>query len=488
MSDHRSDLLNIWGQTRRKEIKYIGYVLNHWSVDKDMAYDVIIIGAGPAGLFASYEVSAKDVKVLIVEKGKDLDERTPKDVMSGVGGAGTFSDGTVNLRPDVGGNLCDYTKIDQDAWELVNYVSDILSSHGMPEPKKNDAHKEEELKRRAASVGGRFFPIVQSHIGSDKAPELIRSFKKELLERNVEFSVGTEVSSLLMENGECKGVVISDGKEIRSKKTLLAPGRVGMEWVQKLTEDHVLKADFAPIDIGVRVEVPCIIMDPITEVNRDPKFHLYTPTYNDFIRTFCCNQRGSVIKESYNGFIGVNGHSKKLTETENTNFAFLIRTHLTKPQEDTTKYGRSIAQLATTIGGGKPIVQRMGDLLDGRRSTESRLERNPVQGTLTDVTPGDISMALPHRSVVDIIEGLQMLDKIIPGVNSTSTLLYAPEIKFYAKRLKIDENLQTSIPNLYAAGDGAGLSHDIMNAAATGIIAGRSMRDALGVLRFGLGK
>ncbi|MFO8109626.1 MAG: NAD(P)/FAD-dependent oxidoreductase [Thermoplasmata archaeon] len=440
-----------------------------------MKYEVVIVGSGPAGMFAAYELSLCNIGVLVVEKGKDIDDRKESDIMSGVGGAGAFSDGTVNLRPDVGGNLIDYTDNEEEAWDLVDQVSQILSKHGMPPPRTDDSDKEEKLKKRAASVGARFYPIPQAHIGSDRAPTLIKKLKKTLESRGVDFMVETGVNDIVINEDTCAGVKLTGDRTIQADKTIIAPGRVGTDWVQSFVARNKLMAEFAPIDIGVRVEVPSIIMDDVIEVNRDPKFHLYTKSYDDFIRTFCTNHRGYVVKESYDGFIGVNGHSRRDIESENTNFAFLVRTHLTEPLEDTTRYGLAIAQLASTIGGGDPIVQRMGDLRSGRRSTQQRLDRNPVQGTLKDVTPGDISMSLPHRTVVDIIEGLNKLDKIIPGVNSNNTLLYAPEIKFYAKRLKVDSKLQTSITNLHAAGDGAGLSHDIVNAAATGILAARGI-------------
>ena len=437
--------------------------------------DVLVVGAGPAGLFAARELGLKGFDVLIVEKGKDVQDRDPRDIMQGVGGAGTFSDGTVNLRPDIGGDLIEFTKDSEQAWQLVDYVAKVLLGHGMPKPQTTDNIKERELERLAASVGVRFSPIAQSHIGSDRAPALILSFKEEVISLGVEFMVETEVHDFLVENGECLGVVTSDGKHLVSQRTLLASGRVGMPWVQRLTKQKRLQSSFAPIDIGVRVEVPAIIMDGVTDINRDPKFHMLSPTYDDHVRTFCTNHRGFVVKEDYEDFIGVNGHSRKDVLTENTNFAFLVKNRLTQPQEDTTEYGRAIAQLATTIGGGKPIVQRMGDINKGRRSTESRLARNTVRPTLSQFTPGDISMALPHRIVVDVIEGLEMLSKIIPGVNLPTTLLYAPEIKYYAKRLHVNSNLETNVKHLYAAGDGAGISHDIVNAAATGVIAARGI-------------
>jgi len=456
--------------------------------------DAIIVGAGPAGMFAALELSRTGKDILVIDQGRDITDRScpmkmresclhcePCQIMCGIGGAGAYSDGLLNLHPGIGGDLSKLTGSQLEAWKLVEEVDSAFLRYGAPaETQEPTPEEAQRLRHRAAAAGARFIAIRQRHMGSDQTPKIIAAFKCDLERRGVKFMLGACVKDLIIMDGRCRGVRLADGTALHADKTLLALGRVGAHWIGELIDRYGIKARYGPLDVGVRVEVPAIIMDPVTNINRDPKFHIVTHRYDDFVRTFCTNPGGLVVKEDYQDFVATNGHSMTDKRSDNTNFAFLVRLELTRPVENTTAYGMSIAKLVTTIGGRKPVIQRLGDLHRGRRSTEERIERNPVRNTLKDVTPGDISMALPHRIVMDVIEGLEILNKIIPGVNADSTLLYAPEIKFYAREVNVGQGLQTSIPDLYAAGDGAGLSRGIVTAAATGILAARGMASQQG--------
>jgi hypothetical protein len=336
-----------------------------------------------------------------------------------------------------------------------------------------------ELERRAAESGVRFLPLRQAHIGSDHLTRLIERFGEDLRQMGVTFRLRTTVTDISSSGGRIKGLVLEDGEFVEADFILLAPGRVGSEWMRGVAQDHGISVTYNPIDVGVRVEVPAIVMEEVVEVSYDPKFYIRTPTYDDRVRTFCVSPLGFVVKEVYEaeGVVGVNGHALKGRLSNNTNFALLTSINLTKPIESTTAYGISIARLATTIGGGKPILQSLGDMRRHRRSTWGRLQKSPgdVAPTLTDVTPGDIAMALPHRIVTDLIEGLEMLAEVIPGLDADRTLLYALELKRYATRPHTDAKLQTEIHGLYVAGDGAGIARGIGGAAATGTIAARGM-------------
>jgi uncharacterized protein len=458
--------------------------------DLPMKCDVLIIGAGPTGLFAANELAGK-LDVIVVDKGRALNERKcvallngrckkclPCNITGGLGGAGGLSDGKLNLRPDIGGNLEEFVN-SEEAWSIINEIDQLFLKHGASE--EIYAPNEDEISpllREAAASGIKFIPIVQRHMGSDKTPPIITSIKEELEDKGVLFMLETEVLDIIAE-GKVKGAKLKNNKEgifiVNCDYLLAAPGRIGAKWLSDQTEKLKIPVKHNPVDVGVRVELPQIVMEEVTAINWDPKFHIITQTYDDFVRTFCVCNKGFVVEEVYDEFMGVNGHSMRDKLSENTNFAFLVRVELTEPIENTSDYAFSIATITNTLGGGKPILQRLGDLRKGRRSTWRRIERSNVVPTFNCVTPGDIAMALPHRVVVDIIEGLEALNKVLPGVASDSTLLYAPEIKLYAMRLEMDKKMKTRIDGLYAAGDGAGVSRGIVGAAATGIIAARDI-------------
>lgn len=441
-------------------------------------YDVLIVGAGPAGLFAAYEISKKsNLSFLVIDKGKAPLERqrTKEDIMCGVGGAGCMSDGKLNIDPYIGGDLKELFDDEKLAYDIIDYVDNIFVEFGAPAEIKLDLEKTQQLQQRASQAGIKYIPIRQKHIGSDKLPHLINLMKLEI-EKKGKFLLNTQVKDIITKDSQIKGIILENDEQIKANHVILAPGRSGNEWFNQILEKHNLGIQFNPIDIGVRVETNYEVFKDLTDINYDPKIHIYTKKYRDFVRTFCTNPKGFVAVEGYNGFVGVNGHAQKDEKSNNTNFALLNRVYLTSPQENTLKYGKSIAQLATTIGGGKVILQTLGDLKNNRRSTQSRIQKSFVNPTLKDYTPGDISMALSHRVTENILEALKMLDSIAPGINSDSTLLYAPEIKYHSIKAKHNKDLMSSeIINLYFAGDGTGLTRDITNAAATGIFVAQNI-------------
>ncbi len=453
-----------------------------------MDYNVIIVGAGPAGLCAAKEIMEHSkLTVLVIDQGHDVDQRvcpattyrgctkcTPCNIMCGIGGAGTLSSGLLNLRPDIGGDLTNLIGSEKTALALIDEVDRTFLRYGAPNDIYNPTSAEaEELEREAAAVGVKFIPIPQRHIGTDRAPQVIKNFEADLEKKGVKFLLDKKVEQI-----EQRVVKLEDRTNIGCHYMILAPGRVGADWLREEAKRLKIPTKYEPLDIGVRVEVPSVVMDPVIKISRDPKFHIYSDTYDDFVRTFCVNHQGFVVQEVYDDFVGVNGHALAHKKSHYSNFAFLVRVELTEPLEDTTLYGRTIALQATTLGGGKPILQRLGDLVKGRRSTWDRINKGNVKPTLTNVTPGDIAMAMPHRIVTDIIEGLEKLDHVMPGVASSSTLLYAPEVKFSANRIYTNRDLETPIAGIFVAGDGAGLSRGIVTAAATGIIAARSILKA----------
>ncbi len=459
-----------------------------------------IVGAGSAGLFAArqlglYSQKHKDMKIQITlfDAGPDIGKRhcpqleeyecaqcDPCNIMSGVGGAGAWSSGILNFNENIGGNLGELcTNVDLTANDVIHDIDSFFVNHGAPDnvfdPHRNESSLE-KLKRKATAADARFIPIKQRLLGSENTPKIIKSISDYL---KSEFEVKIVPNTKVISFNKYKNLFFKDREKQRFDFLLLAPGRWGMVWLAEQCKKVGIKTAHEALDIGVRVEVPSIIMKDVCEkVQRDPKFHILTPKYKDFIRTFCVNHKGFVVKENYEkNIVGVNGHQITVDgESENTNFAFLIRQELTSPLEDTTEYGRSISKQTSILGGYKPLIQTLGDLKAGHRSRHSTIKRNPIQPTLKDATPGDIAMAYPFRFITDILEGLKILDKIIPGINNDSTLIYAPEFKRSAKRVITTNYLESKqYDNLFFAGDGAGLSRGIVGAAVTGIIAAKGI-------------
>jgi len=463
-------------------------------------YDVAIVGAGPAGLFAAIslaeEASRGKVKVIVFDEGPTASRRScpmrvtgrctncrPCTLLQGIGGAGALSSGIINIRPDIGGDLHKLLGSWVEAQKLVESIDRVFLFFGAPRDRlfEPDPSKVAELERKAIRAGAKFIPIKQRHIGTENTAKIIENIASYLIDHRVVLSPLTRVH--YVEKKRNYYVLKTSRGEVEAKYVLLAPGRSGATWLAEQARKLGLDTEPGPLDVGVRVEVPYTVMEPLTSVVRDPKVIFHTKTFDDRVRTFCTNYKGFVVKEVYDdGTVGVNGETYAYRESINTNFAFLVTIKLTDPLEDALDYGKSIARLATKLGGGRPLLQRLGDLLSGRRSTWDRVDRSIVEPTLRDVVPGDIGMALPHRLLTDILEGLERLDDLTPGVWSKHTLLYAPEIKYYSLRIRVNtKTMETNVDNLFVAGDGAGLSRGINIAAATGYLAAQGIASKLGL-------
>jgi uncharacterized FAD-dependent dehydrogenase len=452
-------------------------------------YDVIVVGAGPAGLFAAYHFCENsDLRVLIIEKGKSAFKRRcrindyrecfkckPCDILSGVGGAGLFSDGKLNFIYKLGKtDLSQFMPV-PEAEVLIADTEKIFNRFGIDSPVfPTDMDRAREIRKQAKRFGIDLLIIRQKHIGSDRLPEHIAAIADHLRAGGVAIRTSEEVKDIGLANGRVAEVLTNRGR-YSTRQVILAPGRVGADWMGQIAQKFKLGIKQRGIEVGVRVEVHNDIMQDLCDIIYDPTFFIQTAKYDDLTRTFCTNRGGMVSLENYSDFVCVNGHALRDRKSQNTNFAFLSKVVLTEPVTDNQSYGEAIGSLATLIGGGKPILQRFGDLKRGRRSTWNRVHKGYIRPTLTNVVCGDIAMALPERILTNIIEGLDKLNCVVPGVSNDETLLYAPEIKFFATQVETGNNLETGVPGMYVAGDGPGVAGNMVSAAATGLIPAKAI-------------
>ncbi|MFZ5596009.1 MAG: NAD(P)/FAD-dependent oxidoreductase [Bacillota bacterium] len=459
-------------------------------------YDVVIVGAGPAGIFSALELvnNKKGIKVLILEKGRDIDARTcpskergsgcfdcsPCSIVCGWGGAGAFSDGKLTLSTEIGGSLDLYLG-ERTLSEMIQYVDGKYIEFGAPENVYGLEYPDQikDFKRRATQAELKLVPVPIRHLGTGRCIEILRRMKEYLLSHGVEVRTDLMVEGVFREGSAVAGVILAGGEKIYAGHVVLAPGREGAQWLSGVAGDLGIKTEVNPVDIGVRVELPAEIMEPLTKVLYEAKFIYYSKTFDDKVRTFCMNPYGEVVLENNGGLVTVNGHSHAYKKTGNTNFAVLVSKTFTEPFKEPIAYGNYVASLANLLGGGV-IVQRLGDLVEGQRTTFSRLSKSLTVPTLTEATPGDLSLVLPYRHLVAIVEMLKALDNIAPGVYSRYTLLYGVEVKFYSSRLALSSNLETPVKNLFAAGDGAGVTRGLAQASVSGVLVAREIIKRLG--------
>lgn len=455
--------------------------------------DVIIIGAGPAGLFTAYELITKNkgLKVCLIDQGKRALNRVcpmkvsgkclncnPCQILAGFGGAGTFSDGKLNFIPKLGkSDLFKYMS-ESDAYKIIDETEQVFNKFGMDaEVYPKDDAKSQEIKKEITLKGARLLLIKQKHLGSDALPTYIENFTKYLEEHGVTIIEGGNVQDIECKEEISSVVFVKDGKTqtMEAKYVVVAPGRSGAAWLQALLDKHKIPYYSQSIEIGVRVEVRKEVLQSITDIIYDPTIFIKTKTYGDEIRTFCTNPGGYVTKENYYGYICVNGHALKNQKSNNSNFAFISKVTLTQPVTNTRQYGESIARIANVLGDKKPIIQSLKDLRSGRRSEWHRIEKGFIEPTLKDCVAGDLALVLPYRIITNILEGLDELNKIIPGVNNDETLLYGPEIKFFSNEVETDNKFKANGKNIYFIGDGCGKAGNIVVAAATGLIAAKDI-------------
>ncbi len=459
-------------------------------------YDVLIIGAGPAGIFTAIEMLKKGTNksIAIVEKGKRVEKRTcPKsqtkkcvnckpfcNITTGFSGAGAFSDGKLSLSCEVGGELPSLIGADL-AQETINYTDTIYLEFGADEHIEGLGQelRKKEIRRRAIQAGLKLVDCPIRHLGTEKAQELYLRIQNYLLEHGVEIYFEHECENVIIENGRCKGAIVSDRREkftIYSENTVIATGRRGADWLERLCTEHDIAHQAGTVDIGVRVEVRNEIMEDVNEVLYESKLIGYPLPYKNKVRTFCQNPGGFVSQENYdNDLAVVNGHSYKETKSDNTNLSILCSHNFTYPFNQPIEYARKVGELTNMLGSGHILVQRYGDILQGKRTWPHELSQSNVKPTLPDAVAGDITAAMPYRAMTNIIAFIAAMNHVVPGFAGNETLLYSPELKFYSNRIKMTADLETNIGGLYCLGDSSGWTRGLMMASAMGVLMGRKL-------------
>ncbi len=461
-----------------------------------MKKDVVIVGAGPAGIFTALEMirNKSSKSILIVEKGSAIEKRScPKSktqncvsckpychITTGFSGAGAFSDGKLSLSYEVGGDLPQLIGAEK-AQEMINYTDKIYLEFGADEHIEGISNTEEvrKIRSRAIRAGLKLVDCPIRHLGTEKAQQLYYEIEKHLLANGVEILFGYECSDIVLEDGACKGVIVTNGSDthaIYADHSVIATGRRGAEWLEKICAEHSIAHQPGTVDIGVRVEVRSEIMEKVNEVLYESKLIGHPAPFKNKVRTFCQNPGGFVSQENYdNDLAVVNGHSYKELKSENTNLAILCSHNFSEPFNEPIAYAQKIGELTNMLGAGKILVQRFGDILDGKRTWQKELSQSNLKPTLPDAVAGDITAAMPYRAMMNIINFIKSMDHVVPGFASYETLLYSPELKFYSNRIKMDEHFHTNVKGLHCLGDSSGWTRGLMMASVMGVLMGREL-------------
>lgn len=458
-------------------------------------YDIVIVGAGPAGIFTALELVKRGdkSKILIIEKGRAVEKRVcpksktidcvnckPCNITTGFSGAGAFSDGKLSLSPEVGGELPDLIGYDF-AEELIKYADSLYLEFGADDKVEGIGNndKVKEIRRRAIVAGLKLVDCPIRHLGTEKAQEIYYKIEQYLLNNGVEIMFNTDVLNLIIEDNVAKGVVLSgDNNVILANRVVVATGRRGADWLEHICSEHNILHEPGVVDIGVRVEVRNEVMEEVNNVLYESKLIGYPNPFKNKVRTFCQNPGGFVSQENYdNNLAVVNGHSYKNTKSNNTNLSILCSAKFTEPFNQPIAYAQKVGELTNMLANGKVLVQRYGDILDGKRTWQHELANSNVKPTLKDAVAGDITSAMPYRPMLNIINFIKAVDEVVPGFASPETLLYSPELKFYSNKVKMDKDLNTNIRNLHCLGDSSGWTRGLMMASVMGVLMARNIID-----------